>query len=220
MALATLSVLFLFKLPDVSRLFLAGPVPGPGGRHDRVAGRPAMDAGATTACWPQPPTRARPRRGAAWPGLCGEARGPPGAWAPNRRLPRRRDWLRVARPVAVSRRSRSAGRDPAHECRGRGRDRPALLAMDSDRRDLAAVRGGGEDRPHPDGRAGSGHLDRAHRGTRRHACLLAGVGPGSDLGAGDQARRWTSRWRPSGSCSYRRCSRSWGSPSCSTTGDR
>ena len=72
--------------------------------------------------------------------------------------------------------------------------------VDPDRRDRPPVRGGGQDRPDPDGRAGPGDLRRAGRGARRDAGLLARLGAGPGARPGRQApprpRRLGGRARP------------------------
>ncbi len=87
--------------------------------------------------------------------------------------------VRAAEPVGVPRPARRPRGRAAHAGHRRGRDLPPVLAVEPDRRDRAPVRGGGQDRPDPDGRPRPRRHRRSDGGTRRDAGLLARLGSGS-----------------------------------------
>ena len=188
MALVTLSVLFLFRLPEVSRLLLL--VLFPAQAVATIIERALLRAGprALPPARQQPALRARARRRTAGPGVRRQARGPSRARPARHRLPRLRSRHRHERPMAPARLARRARDRPPRPGRRRGGDLPPVLAVGPDRRDRRAVRGGGQDRPDPDGRHGPGDVRRPRRGARRHAGVLAGLGPGPDARPGRQAR--------------------------------
>ena len=89
MALITLSILFVFKLPDVSRSFLTVPLPDPVARH--LASRAALRvASSGSAARSQSAVRPHDRRRPAVPGFRGEAHRPSRARSHDQGLPRRR----------------------------------------------------------------------------------------------------------------------------------
>ena len=166
----------------------ARPVPGPGRRDHRRACAAARRPGTLPAPRQQPALRPRARRGAQGPGVRGQARGPSGARSPRHRLPRPRARHRHQRPLAPAGVARRPRDRPAYQGRRRGRDLPPVLAVGPDRRDRGTLRGGGQDRPDPDGRHGPGDVRGPRRGARRDPGLLARLRPRPDARARRQAR--------------------------------
>ena len=204
MALATLSVLFLFKLPDVSRLFLLVLFPVQAVATIVVAGRPAMDAGATPAAGRNLRYVLDPRRGAAGQAFAAKLEShrelglrvigfldDDSLQSPQRRWP----LLGVAR---------RPGDDPPHAGRRRGGDLPAVLAVGPDRRDRRAC---ARRRARSSGSRWTCWTGRSRRGASRSStgprCSRSCRAP---IGRSRWSRsaRSTCSWRPSGSCSCRR----------------
>ncbi len=197
MALATLSILFRFKLPDVSRLFLVSLFPLQAGLTIalraalRIALVRARQGGRNTRYVLVLGAGARGREfarkvedhvelGLRVAGFLDEEEPfVPGAW---RRLGDIADLERVLHERVI---------DEVAICLPFSRweeiyaDRPHL-------------RGGGQDRPHPDGGARPDDLDRADRGARRDARLLARLRARPGLRARDEAdlRRRRGQRRP------------------------
>ena len=200
MALVTLAVLFFFKLPDVSRLFLLFLFPITAALDARLAGHPALRLRAPPAARAQPALRPRPRRRAARPGLRRQAGGPSGARPPGRRLPRRRRRRSPPRSAGPTSARSSASRAILHE---QVIDEVVICLpftpVAAHRRHRPALRAGGQDRPHPDRRPRPGDRRRQGRGARRDARLLARLRTGPRAGPGDQAapRRRRRRRSPS-----------------------
>ena len=140
-----------------------------------TARRPAARARAVPPARSQPAVRARPGRRPAGAGVRRQARGPSRARPPRRSA----SWT-----TTVDRHERRWPllgslddlESVLHDAdRRRGRDLPPVLAVGPHRRDRRAVRGGGQDRPDPDGRDGPRDLGRARRGARRDPGVLARV---------------------------------------------
>ena len=134
MALLTLSVLFLFHLPDVSRLFLLSCSRSRLRHHRHARGHPPLD-GAPPPAGPQHALRARPRRRVA------RARPSPAssrATASSVCASSASSTTDPATPTPAagpsSGRSTTSRRAP-RAGRRRGRDLPAVLAVGADRRD-------------------------------------------------------------------------------------
>ena len=188
MALVTLSVLFLFRLPEVSRLLLLVLFPA-------QAVATIVERALLRLVLERYRRRGNNLRfvlvlgaGPRGPGVRRQARGPSRARPARHRLPRLRSRRRDERSLAAAGFARRARDRPAHPCRRRGRDLPPVLAVGPDRRHRGPVRGGGQDRPDPDGRHGPGDVRGPRRGARRDAGVLAGLGPGSHARPGRQAR--------------------------------
>ena len=155
MAAVDPGVLFLFKLPDVSRLFLL--ILFPTQFLVALATRAALRLvfRRLRARGQQPALRARRRRRAARPGVRRQAGGPPRARPARHRLPRRRAGVR---PAAAAGRTSAAWTTSRQSSTSDVVDEVAICLPFSqwDLVDAIAhiVRGGGQDRPGPDGRPG------------------------------------------------------------------
>ena len=177
LALVTLSVLFVFQLPDVSRLFLLVlfPAQAVATVASRVVLRLAHGAASgdrartCDSSWSSVPDRAARRSPPSSRTIASSACASIGFLddSPD---------LRAAESAGpyLGTLDSPRGRPPLTG-RRRGRDLPAVLAVGPDRRDRPPVRGGGQDRPDPDGRPRSRDHGRARRGARRDARLLARV---------------------------------------------
>ena len=168
----------------------ARPVPVTRRRHHRDPGRDALDQRAVSAPGPEPPLRARPRRGAARTGVRDEAGGASGARPAGPGLPRHRRELRRGEPLAAARDHRRPRAGAPRRRHRRGGDLPPDLAVGPGRRDHVDLRAGGQDRPHAAPDDGAVDHRRPDRGPRRDAGVLARVrARPRDVARGEADRR-------------------------------